>query len=120
ALCAGVNRLVFHRYAMQPWLDLKPGMTLGYWGVQYERTQTWWEQSKPWHEYLSRCQFLLQSGRFVADVGYLTDGGAFTEPPGRAQLQPPLPPGYDFDFVSPEILLSRMTVKDGRLPLPDG
>ena len=45
----GTNRFVFHRYAMQPWLDLKPGMTCGPFGLMYERTNTWWEQSRAWH-----------------------------------------------------------------------
>ncbi|MGB2754187.1 MAG: glycosyl hydrolase [Phycisphaerae bacterium] len=49
-LCEGVNRFVFHRYAMQPWLNYRPGMTMGKWGLHYERTQTWWEQTLPWHE----------------------------------------------------------------------
>ena len=31
ALCEGINRFVIHRYAMQPWLDRKPGMTMGPW-----------------------------------------------------------------------------------------
>ncbi|MDB6018176.1 MAG: Alpha-L-arabinofuranosidase precursor [Pedosphaera sp.] len=56
AFCEGINRFIFHRYAMQPWKDRKPGMTMGAWGLHYERTQTWWEQTKPWHEYVARCQ----------------------------------------------------------------
>ena len=73
AFCEGVNRFVFHRYAMQPWTNPNraPGMSMGPWGLHYERTQTWWEQSKAWHEYLARCQYLLQKGLFVADVCYL-------------------------------------------------
>ena len=45
AFCEGINRFVFHRYAMQPWLNARPGMSMGPWGLHYERTQTWWEQS---------------------------------------------------------------------------
>ena len=120
AFCEGINRLVFHRYAHQPWLDRRPGMTMGQWGVHYERTQTWWEFSKPWHEYLARCQYLLQSGRFVADLCYLTQEGAFTEAPPRASLQPPVPAGYDYDVAAPEVVLTRMSVQNGRLVLPDG
>ena len=71
AFCEGINRFVFHRYALQPWRDVQPGMSMGPWGLHYERTQTWWEQSTAWHEYLARCQFLLQQGLFVADVCYL-------------------------------------------------
>ena len=76
AFCEGINRFVFHRYAMQPWPDRQPGMTMGPWGLHYERTQTWWEQSRPWHEYLARCQHLLRQGLFVADICYLRPEGA--------------------------------------------
>ena len=50
AFCEGINRFVFHRYAMQPWLDRKPGMSMGPWGLHYERTETWWEHSAAWHD----------------------------------------------------------------------
>jgi hypothetical protein len=123
AFCEGINRFVFHRYALQPWPDRRPGMSMGPWGLHYERTQTWWEQSRPWHEYLARCQYLLRQGLFVADVCYL-------EPENAPQrFQPPLPgrqgntpdrPGYNFDGCTPEVVLTRLTVKDGRLVLPDG
>jgi hypothetical protein len=121
AFCEGINRFVFHRYALQPWRDVKPGMSMGPWGLHYERTQTWWDQSKAWHEYLSRCQFLLQQGQFVADICYLvpeTSPGAFHAPPTPGS--PPHRPGYNFDGCTPEVLLSRMKVKDGRLVLPSG
>jgi hypothetical protein len=38
AFCEGINRFVFHRYALQPWRDVKPGMSMGPWGLHYERT----------------------------------------------------------------------------------
>src|SRR6266404_3770704 len=120
AFCRGINRMVFQTYTHQPWLDRKPGMTIGQWGIHYERTQTWWEQSRPWHQYLARCQYLLQRGLFVAEVCYLTREGAYTEAPGRDRLVPPLPSGYDYDLAAPEVVLSRMTCVDGRLVLPDG
>ena len=62
AFCDGVNRFVFHRYAHQPWLDRWPGMTMGPYGIHYERTQTWWEQSRAWLQYLSRCQAAAATG----------------------------------------------------------
>ncbi len=76
AFCNGVNRFVFHRYAHQPWLDRVPGMTMGPWGIHYERTETWWEQTRPWHEYLARCNHLLRQGLFVADLCYLQTEGS--------------------------------------------
>ena len=124
AFCEGINRFVFHRYALQPWTnpDHAPGMSMGPWGLHYERTQTWWEQSKAWHEYLARCQFLLQQGLFVADICYLQPEGApraFT-PPADAETQPYTRPGYNYDGCSVEAVLKRMSVKDGRIVLPDG
>ena len=116
--CMGINRFCFHRFAHQPWLDRAPGMTLGMWGTNFERTNTWWEQAKDWISYLSRSQFLLQQGMFVADACYYYGedtpvGFDFDE------LEPKLPPGYDFDVLNTEIL-KQMKVADGRLTLPSG
>jgi hypothetical protein len=114
AFCEGINRFVFHRYAHQPWLDRRPGMTMGKWGVHYERTQTWWELSRPWHEYLARCNYLLQQGLFAADICYLQTEGV---PNGAVYYNRT---AYEFDACSAEVVLKRMTVRDGRLVLPDG
>ena len=122
AFCEGINRFVFHRYAAQPWTNVAPGMAMGPWGLHYERTQTWWEQSKAWHEYLARCQGLLQQGLFVADIAYLAPEGTprkFQAPP-EAELAPHIRSGYGFDGCSAEVVLTRMSVKDGRIVLPDG
>ncbi len=115
AFAHGINRFVIHRYAMQPFSSVKPGLSMGPWGLHYERTETWWEQSKPWHEYLSRCQSLLRQGHYVADLCYLAPEGS----PREFNL-PTLPPGYSADSCSAEVVLSRMTVKNGRLTLPGG
>lgn len=119
AFCAGVNRFTIHRWAMQPWQDRWPGMTFGAWGIHFERTVTWFEQSAAWLAYLARCQAMLQQGTFVADVCYLQSEGA----PQSLTLfdisTNPLPPGYNYDGCSAEMLQS-MTVGDGRMVLPSG
>lgn len=120
AFCTGVNRFVFHRYAMQPWRDLRPGMTMGPWGIHFERTNTWWEPGSAWLEYLARCQSLLQQGRFVADVLYLTGEGAPNYLGSRDELTPGLPPGYDFDACNPQVLLEMTSVREGRLVVQGG
>ncbi len=122
AFCEGINRFVIHRYAAQPWTNRAPGMSMGPWGLHYERTQTWWEQSKAWHEYLARCQYLLRQGLFVADVLYLQPEGAPRrfEPPADVWLAPNLRGGYNFDGCTIEALLTRVSVRDGGLVLPDG
>ena len=113
----GINRFVVHRYAHQPYLDRFPGATMGPWGLHYERTQTWWEMSTAWHEYLSRCQFMLRQGLFVADLcclrPQLPDQTSFTPAPA-------VPAGYKYDECSAEALIARVSVRDGRLVLPDG
>jgi hypothetical protein len=119
AFCEGINRFVFHRYAAQPWRDVRPGMSMGPWGLHYERTQTWWEQSRAWHEYLARCQFLLQQGLFVADLCYLAPESSpqrFKSPVKTGYDRP----GYNFDACPPEVVLTRMSANDGRIVLPDG
>jgi hypothetical protein len=115
AFCEGINRFVFHRYALQPWAeDRRPGMMMGPWGQHYERTETWWEQTPEWHRYLARCQFLLRQGLFVADICYLQP----ERPPQGFEGHPRR--GYDYDECGAEVVLNRMSVKDGRITLPDG
>jgi alpha-L-rhamnosidase len=115
AFCEGINRFVFHRYAMQPWAqDRRPGMTMGPWGQHYERTETWWEESPAWHQYLARCQFMLRRGLFVADICYMQP-----EMPPQGFIGHPRP-GYDWDECGAEVVLNRMSVKNGRIVLPDG
>lgn len=122
ALCTGINRIVFHRYAHQPWLDRLPGMTMGPYGVHWERTQTWWPMVDAYHQYLARCQFLLRKGRTVADICYLTPEGAphVFRPPSSA-LEGDLGDrrGYNFDGCAPGTLLNA-TVSDGCVCLPGG
>ena len=114
AFTEGVNRFVFHRYAMQPWLDYKPGMTMGPWGLHYERTNTWWELAGPWHEYLARCQYMLRQGAFVADILYLRPEASPLEYKWHERK------GYDYDDVPAEVLLKSASVKDGRVVLYGG
>ena len=114
AFCDGINRFVFHRYAMQPWLDRAPGMTMGPWGQHYERTQTWWEWTPAWHRYLARCQAMLREGLFVADLCYLQPEAA------PQNFVPHAPQPYDYDNCGAEVVLTRMQVEDGRIVLPDG
>ncbi|HVW21635.1 MAG TPA: glycosyl hydrolase [Opitutaceae bacterium] len=114
--CLGINRFVFHRYAHQPWLDRQPGMSMGPWGTNFERTNTWWNDAAAWMAYLSRCQFLLQQGHFAADACYYYGEGA---PIDTKVDEIRVPAGYDYDVCNTEILL-RMRVQDGRIKLPSG
>lgn len=120
AFAQGVNRFVFHRYAHQPWLDRKPGMTMGPHGLHFERTVTWWDQSPEWLDYLSRCQFLLQQGRMHADICYALTYCPPDDAPKRDQLKPAPPAGYDYDMAAADFLLDQLVFANGRLALPSG
>ncbi|HEV2455141.1 MAG TPA: glycosyl hydrolase, partial [Verrucomicrobiae bacterium] len=113
----GVNRYTFHRYAMQPWTNRWPGMTMGPWGIHFERTETWWNEGKPWIDYITRCEFLLQQGRSVQDVAYFDGQSAPVE---SREADPAMPKGYDFDEIDADVLLHGATVKNGRLTLASG
>lgn len=117
AFCLGINRLVVHRYALQPWPDRRPGMSMGPWGLHYERGQTWWEESAAWHGCLARCQYLLQSGLPVADFLCLAPEGApRSHTPDTALVRS----GFKADSCPAEVILTRAAAKDGLIVLPDG
>ncbi len=114
--CSGVNRYVFHTFAHQPWLDYKPGMTMGPWGLQFNRCNTWWNDAKAWLTYIARCQYLLQQGVFVGDVLYYVGENS----PLPIRVSQPLPPSYDFDACDRETLLNRLSLKGNKLVLLNG
>jgi len=113
----GINRFIFHRYAHQPWVDLQPGMTMGQWGFHFDRTSTWFEPGRAWLKYLARCQYLLQSGKFAADLLYFEGEDAPSSLSSRGSLK--VPNGYDYDGCD-RTALQDLTVKNGRVTFPDG
>lgn len=68
----GINKLVYHVFSHNPWLDRKPGMTLDGVGLYFQRDQTWWKPGRAWVDYAERCQALLQLGKPVADIAVFT------------------------------------------------
>ena len=66
AFCLGINRMMLHAAAQNPWPDVKPGMTFGIWGTWWSPGQTWWNDGAPkLFTYIARCQSLLQRGRLA-------------------------------------------------------
>ncbi len=124
--CKGMNEIVFHRYAHQP-NDRVPGMGLGQFGLNLERTTTWWNPGRAWVTYLRRCQYMLRQGRFFADACYYygedVPGSAWyfvvnaMDP--RQKMKPVLPLGYDYD-VCDRTTFDTMTVENGFVALPSG
>jgi hypothetical protein len=102
-IAIGLNAFFFHTFAHQPWHDdVLPGMTMGPFGVNYHRNNTWFSHTADWHAYLSRCSHILQSGDYMADI-LLLDGEdlAIHKSPGRlGELDPPPMAGFQHDHGS--------------------
>ena len=126
AFCTGINRFFYHTFAHKPLGNqYRPGMTMGPYGVHWDRGQTWWPMVSAYHKYISRCSFMLQQGRTVADILYLTPEGAplVFRPPSSALAENDTIPdrrGYNFDGCSPSMLMANAAVRDHRIVFPGG
>jgi hypothetical protein len=124
AFCEGLNNITFHTFASTNPEDGLPGRTY-HAGYDMNPGTTWWSKCKPFMDYLSRCSYLLRQGLFVADACYYYGDQTpnffpfFHDVPEKPSLKG-LGNGYDFDVVNTDIILNRMSVKNGRLVLPDG
>ncbi|WP_147676477.1 glycosyl hydrolase [Algibacter pacificus] len=116
ALTEGINHFVLHLYIQQPDDNRKPGMN-AWFGTEFNRHNTWFSQADTYFDYLRRCQHLLQQGKYVADVCYYIGEDA---PVMTGVRNPEIPKGYSYDYINAEVILDRLSVKDGRFVLPDG
>jgi hypothetical protein len=118
-MAMGLNRFVIHTSVHQPLLDKKPGLALGPFGQWFNRNETWAEQAKPWVTYLARSSYLLQQGRFDADIAYF-----YGEDANLTALfdkrGPDIPDGYNFDYFNADALVHVLTFTDGQLATPSG
>ncbi len=123
ALAMGVNRFFYHTFAHKPLGDQhRPGMTMGPYGVHWDRGQTWWPMVSAYHGYISRCSHMMQQGQVVADILYLTPEGAplvFTPPKDSLSPNGKIPDkkGYQFDACSP-MMLDNAVVEDAKIVFP--
>jgi len=118
-LAMGLNRFVIHTSVHQPLVDKGPGLSLGPFGQWFTRNETWAEPAKAWVTYLARSSFLLQQGRFVADVLYYY-GEDSNVTALFGQQAPPVPAGYNFDYLNADALVHLLSVADGQLAAPSG
>jgi len=110
----GINRFVIHESAHQPLVGKAPGLTLGPFGQWFNRNETWAEQASPWINYLARSCYLLQQGRFSADLVYF-----YGEDSNLTAIfqhkAPEIPAGYGFDYINADALVHELSVVDGRI-----
>jgi hypothetical protein len=66
--------------------------------------------------YLARCSYLLERGKPVSDVlWYLGD-----EINHKPDQHAPFPEGFKYDYCNPDVLLNRLSVRNGMLVTPEG
>jgi len=116
SLTEGINHFVLHVYIHQPDDNRIPGVN-AWFSTEFNRHNTWFKQSKMWADYLRRCQYLLQQGKYSADVCYFIGEDA---PKMTGTRNPELPDGYSYDYINAEVILNRLSVSNGKLVLPDG
>ncbi len=125
AFASGVNKFVYHTFQHQFLNDsLKPGATMGPYGVHWDRNQTWWPMVDGYHRYITRCQYTLQQGQSVADILYLTPEGAphvFRAPASALTGEEPMPDrrSYNFDGCSPSQIMTAK-VEGHKIVFPSG
>jgi len=118
-LASGLNRFVIHCSVHQPVFDKMPGLGLGPFGQWFTRNETWAEQAKPWTTYLARSSYMLQQGKFVADVIYFY-GEDNNITALFANKLPDVPPSYNYDFVNADALVNVLSVNKGQVITPSG
>ena len=118
-LLNGIDRFVIHESAHQPLIGKAPGLTLGPYGQWFNRNETWAEEAGPWITYIARSSYLLQQGRFAADLVYF-----YGEDSNLTAIfdhkAPDIPAGYGFDYINADALIHELSVKDGRLVTKGG
>lgn len=124
ALCEGLNHFTLHTLASSPPDAGLPGRAY-HAGTDINPTSTWWPKARPFMDYLARCSHMLRQGRFVADVCYFYGAQAPNFYPPHMDVPhkivpDELGPGYDYDVCDAQSLITRMSVQDGRIVLPDG
>ena len=113
----GINRIIYHRFVHQPWADDRylPGMTMGRWGMHFDRTQTWWHIAPEWLRYQARCQWMLQEGRSATDVLFWCGESA----PNSGKAATAGLDGYDWDVCATKAV-EMLQVRNGKIVAPGG
>ncbi len=113
-MASGLNRFVVHTSVHQPIDSLMPGFSLGPFGQWFTRQETWADQAKAWTAYLARSCYLLQEGKFVADVlYYLGENTNITSQ--FAQSLPNVPAGYEYDIANATVILEAVQPSNKKL-----
>jgi len=116
--CEGLNRFVIHTFTHSPREAGLPGNEY-FAGTHLNPNITWWKQAKAFFDWSARNSFMLSQGLFVADVAFYYGDNVPNQVPLK-YIDPRLGEGYDYDVVNTDVILNRMTARDGKIYLPDG
>ncbi|MDR1582506.1 MAG: glycoside hydrolase family 2 [Prevotellaceae bacterium] len=126
AFAAGLTSCILHVYIEQPSNETEQGLT-AWFGVEFNRKNTWFGQFDLFTTYLKRCGTMLEQGLPVSDIAYFigedvpVNSGPFGLEPNTAKNSieiPVLPHGYHADYVNSDVIMNAMSVKEGRIVLP--
>lgn len=112
----GINSTLLHLFIQQPYEERTPGMN-AWFSTEFNRKNSWFAYSKPFFDYIRRCNFILQHGQPVNDVAYYIGDDA---PKMTGEPNPSIPKGYSFDYINSEVILQSLCVRDGEWVLPHG
>ena len=111
-LRGGYNTVVFHSYTHQP-DESVPGWQISPWGTPINRKITWWPLAKPFFKYISRVQYMNQSGRSGAKILNLYSD---TIPAFKRSLY--LPENVEYDIINGDGAREFLKVENGKLLSP--
>ncbi len=118
AFCEGMNRIVFHGFSHNISNSGYPGFVY-YAGTHFNNKRVWWPKAKPFVDYLARISAVFQKVDFKADVvWYYGDKVPNAARPKNTHFK--VGDGYDYEVINTDVLLNRLTVKNGKLALPNG
>ena len=119
ACTEGFNLLFWHAFVCSPESEGIPGQQY-FAGTHLNPNVTWWSRSAPFFSYINRSQWMLQQGKFVADVCYYYGDHVPNFAQGRASDPAQVGPGRDYDVITEDAILTRLSCRNGLLVLPDG
>ena len=120
AFVHGVNRIVIHTSPHQPVDEKQPGLSLRHIGQFFSRHESWADMAKPWIDYIARTSFMLQQGRFVADVAYFLGEEAPAGPQAMDGYFADVPLQNGYDLVNASAITEGLKVDRGELVSPGG
>ncbi|MBQ3634225.1 MAG: DNA-binding protein [Bacteroidales bacterium] len=111
--CLGINAIVYHVTAHNPFTDRRPGLTLDGIGVFFQRDNTWWHELASFSTYAMRCQALLRRGEPVVDLAVF----AGDEIPRRSLLPEKLVGTFPGLFGSEVVDRERQRLENDGIPM---